>query len=299
MPELARKPSSSFTRADFNEWLSQRRSEEGLPPFTAPHGRPIFKNWLRDAWAGVSELPESAGLSLFIERDVTQLVAEWTEQVWIGGHPCELSVFEVLGLNRPRNPEAFGAALRRLGAQTDRQRAELEAAVRKQIARIEMGIAEHQDRVSEPEIIHEVHRLEGRQSLRQFTDRAARMVRELALRAANHRMAEGIALHRFHETFPGARARGRRLLFIAGPTNSGKTYQAFQHLSKAQTGVYLAPLRLMAAEFWDRMRAANVPCSLITGEERFPIPRRGTSPPPSRCWRPTRSTTSRSSMKYR
>ena len=28
----------------------------------------------------------------------------------------------------------------------------------------------------------------------------------------------------------------------------------------------------MAAEFWDRMRAAGLPCSLITGEERFPDP---------------------------
>jgi ATP-dependent RNA helicase SUPV3L1/SUV3 len=28
----------------------------------------------------------------------------------------------------------------------------------------------------------------------------------------------------------------------------------------------------MAAEFWDRMRTSGVPCSLITGEERFPDP---------------------------
>ena len=69
--------------------------------------------------------------------------------------------------------------------------------------------------------------------------------------------------------FPGARARGRQLLFIAGPTNSGKTYQAFQRMAAAKSGVYLAPLRLMAAEFWDRMRQAGVPCSLITGEERL------------------------------
>jgi ATP-dependent RNA helicase SUPV3L1/SUV3 len=272
MPELARKQTSSFSRIDFDEWLTRRRLEEDLPAFSAQHGRPIFKNWLRDAWAGISELPEAEGLSLFVERDVTQVVAEWTEQVWIGGHPCELSVFEVLGVNRPRNPEALATAFRRLGANTNRQRAEIQAEVRKQIARIEQAIAEHHEQLSEAEIIHEVNRLEGRQSVRQFIDRASRMVRELALRAANHRMAEGIALHRFHETFPGARARGRQLLFIAGPTNSGKTYQAFQHLSKATTGVYLAPLRLMAAEFWDRMRGANVPCSLITGEERFPDP---------------------------
>ena len=43
-------------------------------------------------------------------------------------------------------------------------------------------------------------------------------------------------------------------------------------MAAAKSGVYLAPLRLMAAEFWDRMRQAGVPCSLITGEERLPDP---------------------------
>ena len=62
------------------------------------------------------------------------------------------------------------------------------------------------------------------------------------------------------------------MLLIAGPTNSGKTYTAFQKLAAAPSGVYLAPLRLMASEFWDRMRSANLPCSLVTGEERMPDP---------------------------
>lgn len=64
----------------------------------------------------------------------------------------------------------------------------------------------------------------------------------------------------------------RHHYFYLGPTNSGKTYQALQTLEKAQSGVYLAPLRLLAMEVRDRLVAAGVPCNLITGEERVIMP---------------------------
>jgi ATP-dependent RNA helicase SUPV3L1/SUV3 len=35
---------------------------------------------------------------------------------------------------------------------------------------------------------------------------------------------------------------------MAGPTNSGKTYQALQALASAKRGVYCGPLRLLAME---------------------------------------------------
>ena len=183
-----------------------------------------------------------------------------------------LSVFEILPINRPKRADVLTARLHQLSADAEPRAVAIRAEIAAQIPRIEQAIAEHRDRLMETDIREELGRLEEHLSVRQFIDRASRIVRELSLRAANHRMAEGIALHRFHETFPGARARERQLLLIAGPTNSGKTYAAFQQLAAAKSGVYLAPLRLMAAEFWDRMRAAGVPCSLITGEERFPDP---------------------------
>lgn len=67
-----------------------------------------------------------------------------------------------------------------------------------------------------------------------------------------------------------AKARGiqRHHHFYLGPTNSGKTYQALIALEQAKSGVYLAPLRLLAMEIRDRLVAAGVPCNLITGEER-------------------------------
>ncbi len=78
-----------------------------------------------------------------------------------------------------------------------------------------------------------------------------------------------IPFHRYPDSFTAARARNRKLLLIAGPTNSGKTHTAFQELAAARSGIYLAPLRLMAAEFWDRMKSEGVACSLVTGEERI------------------------------
>jgi len=72
----------------------------------------------------------------------------------------------------------------------------------------------------------------------------------------------------FTDHFSVARRIKRHHHFYLGPTNSGKTYQALLALEQAQSGVYLAPLRLLAMEVRDRLVAAGVPCNLITGEER-------------------------------
>ena len=69
--------------------------------------------------------------------------------------------------------------------------------------------------------------------------------------------------------FPVARAIRRRIVLHVGPTNSGKTYAAMQDLGAAATGAYLAPLRLMAMEAWDRLNAGGTPTTLSTGEERI------------------------------
>ena len=66
--------------------------------------------------------------------------------------------------------------------------------------------------------------------------------------------------------YPLARSLGRRLTFIMGPTNSGKTHQALERLAAAETGVYLGPLRLLALEVHERLLEQGVPNSLVTGE---------------------------------
>lgn len=69
--------------------------------------------------------------------------------------------------------------------------------------------------------------------------------------------------------FPLARSMNRKLKFFVGPTNSGKTYNAMQELKKSNSGLYLAPLRLLALEGYEDLKENNIDASLITGEEQI------------------------------
>ncbi len=69
--------------------------------------------------------------------------------------------------------------------------------------------------------------------------------------------------------YPLARTLNRKLEFYVGPTNSGKTYSAMQKLKEANSGLYLAPLRLLALEGYEDLKASNIEASLITGEEQL------------------------------
>ena len=69
--------------------------------------------------------------------------------------------------------------------------------------------------------------------------------------------------------YPLARSLNRKLEFYVGPTNSGKTYNAMEQLKEANSGLYLAPLRLLALEGYEDLKASNINASLITGEEQM------------------------------
>ena len=73
----------------------------------------------------------------------------------------------------------------------------------------------------------------------------------------------------FKRLFPLARELKRQIVFHVGPTNSGKTYSALKALKEATTGYYLAPLRLLALEGYENLKADGVNVSLITGEEEI------------------------------
>ncbi|MDD5298083.1 MAG: helicase-related protein [Rhodocyclaceae bacterium] len=77
-----------------------------------------------------------------------------------------------------------------------------------------------------------------------------------------------LKLARYPESFETAFMMRRRFIAILGPTNSGKTHQAMEALAKATSGVYLAPLRLLALENYERLSERGVAVSLVTGEER-------------------------------
>lgn len=72
-----------------------------------------------------------------------------------------------------------------------------------------------------------------------------------------------------------ARTLTRQIHMHVGPTNSGKTHGALVALSRARTGLYCGPLRLLAHEVWERLNegtiAPSIPpraCNLRTGEEQ-------------------------------
>ena len=69
------------------------------------------------------------------------------------------------------------------------------------------------------------------------------------------------------DEYPEARRLHRHFVLHLGGTNTGKTYAGFQRLRRARTGVYLAPLRLLALEAQETLLNAGVACSLSTGEE--------------------------------
>jgi ATP-dependent RNA helicase SUPV3L1/SUV3 len=87
------------------------------------------------------------------------------------------------------------------------------------------------------------------------------------------RTKQSINLAEYPDSFEVARRMPRKFIALLGPTNSGKTHRAMEVLAKASSGVYLAPLRLLALENFERLQEARphgkpLKVSLITGEER-------------------------------
>ncbi|XP_043266679.1 ATP-dependent RNA helicase SUV3 homolog, mitochondrial [Venturia canescens] len=68
--------------------------------------------------------------------------------------------------------------------------------------------------------------------------------------------------------YPMARSKSRKIVFHAGPTNSGKTYHALERFMSAKSGVYCGPLKLLATEVFHKCNKMQTPCDLVTGEER-------------------------------
>ena len=106
--------------------------------------------------------------------------------------------------------------------------------------------------------------------IRQRLEHAAERQRE-AMHA--ERTKQSINLAEYPASFDIARRIPRRFIALLGPTNSGKTHKAIEALAKADSGVYLAPLRLLALENYERLQEQKhngkpLKVNLITGEER-------------------------------
>ena len=93
-------------------------------------------------------------------------------------------------------------------------------------------------------------------------------------RGRRKRQAETRLRNRLIDAFPKWQNDYRhqqKLLIHIGEPNSGKTHDALEALKAAGSGWYLAPLRLLAYEIFDRLNGEGVACSLLTGEEYIPV----------------------------
>ncbi|MEH7277050.1 DEAD/DEAH box helicase, partial [Neobacillus vireti] len=105
-----------------------------------------------------------------------------------------------------------------------------------------------------------------------FADRERKKAEEEAelqqKREEEERMMEDIFGQEYNPSF------GRRVRYVLhiGETNTGKTHHALEQMKKANSGLYLAPLRLLALEVYDKLNAEGTPCSLKTGEEEKIVP---------------------------
>ena len=80
-------------------------------------------------------------------------------------------------------------------------------------------------------------------------------------------LREEFSLAGYARSLAGVRGKRSVHLFV-GPPNSGKSYTAFDELAGARSGVYLAPLRLLALEGRDALACRGVMVDLLTGEDR-------------------------------
>lgn len=76
----------------------------------------------------------------------------------------------------------------------------------------------------------------------------------------------------FGQEYEPENSRNVRYVLHIGDTNTGKTHHALEKLKEAESGLYLAPLRLLALEVYDKLNADGIPCTLKTGEEEKAVP---------------------------
>lgn len=110
--------------------------------------------------------------------------------------------------------------------------------------------------------IYEADMAKAEERLQQEKEEAERRAEE------ERRMLEEV----FGSEYRPSAARNVKYVLHIGETNTGKTHHALEAMKRAGSGIYLAPLRLLALEVYDRLNADGVPCSLKTGEEEKPEP---------------------------
>ena len=99
--------------------------------------------------------------------------------------------------------------------------------------------------------------------------------RELRMRREEEEAREAILKEipeNYADIYPKARSMKRKFILHIGPTNSHKTHDAVEDMLASGSGVYLAPLRLLAYEQYEAVSGRGIPCDMVTGEERIYTP---------------------------
>ncbi|CAM3735369.1 helicase-related protein [Mesobacillus zeae] len=100
-----------------------------------------------------------------------------------------------------------------------------------------------------------------------------RRLKEIAAEEERRKAEEERILNEiFAEEYAPSAGKSLRYILHVGETNTGKTFRALEKMKRAESGIYLAPLRLLALEVYEKLNADGVPCSLKTGEEEKPVP---------------------------
>ncbi len=122
--------------------------------------------------------------------------------------------------------------------------------------------------LTEPDDVSKRHVYENSSfftALEQARRGLVREYQDLENRRVDERVEADLGLRFYLETLTH---EAREFEYYVGPTNSGKTHAAIEALKAVQSGMYLAPLRLLALEIHERMSDAGITTSLVTGEER-------------------------------
>jgi hypothetical protein len=86
-------------------------------------------------------------------------------------------------------------------------------------------------------------------TLPKWQDRARTLIQDEIEASVIGAALHDVRLASYKDFFTDARNLGKRkLTLFVGPTNSGKTYHALNEMARHTSGVYLAPLRLLALE---------------------------------------------------
>ncbi len=128
-------------------------------------------------------------------------------------------------------------------------------------------------------ILHALRKKFSRERIRRLLEKNPALIRlqqQEDAEARQQRKIHAALLHaipeHYRDLYPLARGMRRHFYLHLGPTNSGKTYEGIQRLHGAERGLYLGPLRLLAAEQFEALNLDDIPCSLVTGEEQIRVP---------------------------